>query len=64
MCVWGGGTPNCFKLGPNEKCVKGMQVRRCEEAHHIHLTWVNSCREAGFSRVPNNKLTLVVPKRP
>ena len=43
-----------FKLGPNEKCVKGMEVRKQgwdEEVHHIPHTWVNSCREAGFSRV-------------
>ena len=34
------------------KCVKRMQVRKRgggEEVHHI--TWVNSCKEAGFSRV-------------
>ena len=40
-----------FKLGPNEKCVKGMQVRKQGEGvevHHIPQTWVNSCREAGF----------------
>ena len=43
-----------FKLGPNEKCVKGMQVRKQRwgvEVHHLPHTWVNSCREAGFSRV-------------
>ena len=43
-----------FKLGPNEKWVKGMQVRKqgwgCGSVSHTH-TWVNSCREAGFSRV-------------
>ena len=50
----GGGTPIFFKLGPNEKCVKSMQVRKQEwgvEVHHIPHTWANSCREAGFSRV-------------
>ena len=43
-----------LKLGPNEKCVKGMQVRKQdggEEVHHIPHTWENSCREAGFSRM-------------
>ena len=42
------------KLGPNEKCIKDMQVRkqgRCEEVHHIPHTWVNSCIGVGFSRV-------------
>ena len=31
-----------------------MQVRKKgggEEVHHIPHAWVNSCREAGFSRV-------------
>ena len=46
--------PICFKLGPNENCVKVMQVRKQgwgEEVHHIPHTRVNSCKEAGFSRV-------------
>ena len=43
-----------FNLGPNEKCVKGMHVRKQEggggeEVYHIPHTWVNSCRAAGFS---------------
>ena len=48
----GGGAHPFFKLGHNEKCVKGMQVRsrgRSEEVHHIPHTWVNSCRKACFS---------------
>ena len=52
--VRGGGTPIFFKLGPNEKCVKGMQVRKQglgEAVHHIPHTWVNSCKDVGFSRV-------------
>ena len=43
-----------LKLGPREKCVKGMQVRKQgggEEVHHIPNTWENSCKEASFSRV-------------
>ena len=37
-----------FKLDPKEKCVSmGGGV----EVHHIPQTWVNSCREAGFSRM-------------
>ena len=37
----GVGTPNCFKTGPNEKCVKGILVRRQgwgEKVHHIPHT--------------------------
>ena len=53
MCVCGGGgAPILFKLGPNEKCVKSLQVRRrVEDVHHIPHIWVNSCRKEGFSRV-------------
>ena len=53
----GSGTPTFFKkLDPNEKCIKGMQVRKqgwsgSKEVHHIPHTWVNSCREASFSRM-------------
>ena len=54
-----GCTHNSFKLGPNEKCAKGMQVRKQgwgEKVHHIPHTWVNSCKEAGFSRVGGHNL--------
>ena len=48
-----------------KKCVKGMQVHKQgwgEEVHHTRHAWVNSCKEAGFSRAGGGGVGGLQPK--